>query len=765
MRGRKDDHEDLATPGITQNAAASGGSVVVQAAGDVYLTAVPPSGPVGVPLEQVVDPYAVEVHRSITLDEGQLPGLPVYVPRAHDEQLREVVEQAVGGRSAIAVLTAGSAAGKTRACWEALAPLRAAGGWRLWHPQSPTRAQAALAGLDRVGPRTVVWLNETQEYLGASGDRGERVVGMLRALLSDPRRAPVLVLGTLWREHHNDLTREPGSQTTALLAGHVIRVPDMFEDVDLPALAQAAKADPRLAWARQHAAGRQVTQSLAGAPELLDRWRTAPRAAEAVLRTAVDAWRLGYPEALSAQLLSQGALAYLNDVEVDQLGEDWLERTLDYATRPCKGAPGPLIRHRTGTDRAPLYKLHDYLCQQGTRDRERERCPAGLWDALVEHTTDVDHLVALAEQAQQRGLYSLAARLADRALRVASDGRAAVSGTARAMRLLGWLHERRGATTESAAWHARADGLDPPLRLDSLWLWHDLAEDEDDLRDRSVAGDRGAMMVLADRLMATHVEEALLWARRAAEAGESEPVLRLADALQDAYRTDEAKQVLTSQAEAGNLGAMWRLAQLLTAQGETEEAFHWIRAHGETGDPLAVSKLAAALQRRGDRNGAEELLRRHAEAGATPLMWHLGEFLVRHGDLDEAITWFQRSAAEDLMAERLILDKCRALGRVADAEPPLRAQHDKGNWSATGRLAEALVLLGRHDEAELLLRWLVEATTDTSTMMGIAEPDGMPQLIDLLDATGRGAEAARLRRYGIEPGGKTAVAFDLPEAT
>ncbi|GAA0232650.1 hypothetical protein GCM10010492_34270 [Saccharothrix mutabilis subsp. mutabilis] len=762
MGGRKDDDEGDATPEIMQNAMASGGSMVVQAGRDVYLTRVPPSGPVGVPLEQVVDPFAVEVHRSITLDEGHLPDLPLYVPRAHDTRLRVVVERAVRGLSAMAVLTAGSAAGKTRACWEALAPLRAAGGWRLWHPQSPTRPQAALDGLDRVEPRTVVWLNELQEYLGASGDQGERVVGMLRALLNDSRRAPVLVLGTLWREHHEALTQGQGSQTIALLAGHVIPVSDEFEDVDLPALAQAAKADPRLAWASKNAERRQITQSLAGAPELLDRWRTAPRAAEAVLRTAVDVRRLGYSEDLSARFLAQGALAYLNEVDVDQLGEDWFERALGYATRLCKGAPGPLIRHPAGTDRAPLYRLHDYLYQQGKQDRERERCPAGLWDVLVEHVTGVDDLVTLAEQAQQRGLYAVAARLADRALGVASDGSGAA--TARAMRLLGWLHEQRAATAEAVAWRARADTFDPPLRLGFVLTSTDLAEDEDELRERAAAGDRAAMMLLADGLSATDPEEALLWARRAAETGESEPVLRLADALERVYRTEEAKRLLISLAEAGDTGAMWRLEHLLTGQGKTEEAFHWLGARAETGDPLAVSKLATALQRRGDRNGAEQLLRRHAEAGATPVMWHLGGFLVRQGDLAEAITWFQRSAAEDPMAARLILDKCRELNRVADAEPPLRAQHDKGNWSATKRLAETLMLLGRHDEAELLLRWMVEATTDTHAL-GISDPYGMRQLINLLDATGRGAEAVRLHAYGINPGGKTADAFTLPKAT
>ncbi|MGH8878930.1 MAG: hypothetical protein ACRD0P_16595 [Stackebrandtia sp.] len=96
----------------------------------------------------------------------------------------------------IAVLVAGSSAGKTRACWEALHPLRDRKGWRLWHPFDPTRPEAAIQALDTVGPRTVVWLNKTQEYLG--GEDGERVAAKLRTLLADPGRAPVLVLGTLW---------------------------------------------------------------------------------------------------------------------------------------------------------------------------------------------------------------------------------------------------------------------------------------------------------------------------------------------------------------------------------------------------------------------------------------------------------------------------------------------------------------------------------------------------------------------------------------
>jgi hypothetical protein len=49
----------------------------------------------------------------------------------------------------------------------------------------PTGPGAALAALDQVRPRMVVWLNETQEYLGTIGDDAERVAAKLRALLAD----------------------------------------------------------------------------------------------------------------------------------------------------------------------------------------------------------------------------------------------------------------------------------------------------------------------------------------------------------------------------------------------------------------------------------------------------------------------------------------------------------------------------------------------------------------------------------------------------
>jgi len=162
--------------------------------------------PAGIPLNEVTDPFALEVHRSVEHESASgLPLLPGYVTRLHDEILSHVVRMAADGSSGIAVLVGGSSTGKTRACWEALHVLRQARGWRLWHPIDPGRPSAALRELPAVGPHTVIWLNEAQEYV--TGEDGERVAAGLRELLGDPARAPVLVLATLWPSHWEQLSR------------------------------------------------------------------------------------------------------------------------------------------------------------------------------------------------------------------------------------------------------------------------------------------------------------------------------------------------------------------------------------------------------------------------------------------------------------------------------------------------------------------------------------------------------------------------------
>ena len=341
------------------------------------------SVPAGRPVGEFTDPFALEVHQPVEVavrpGAAELPVLPAYVPREHDRRLAGVVSRAAGGDSLIAVLVGGSSTGKTRACWEAVHALPA--GWRLWHPIFPDRAEAFLAELERVGPRTVVWLNETQFYL-LTGDplAGERVAAGLRDLLRDPARGPVLVLGTIWPRYWQPLTapptpdgRDPHAHARELLVGAGIEVPDTFTGPALEALAAAARDDPRLA-AAQKAGDGQVTQFLAGVPVLLERYRTAPSVARAVIDAALDARALGHGPALPHALLEAAATGYLTDQQWEEdAGEDWLDQALAYTAAPCRGVRGPLtrIRPRLGqpTFSQPHYRLADYLEQIGRADR------------------------------------------------------------------------------------------------------------------------------------------------------------------------------------------------------------------------------------------------------------------------------------------------------------------------------------------------------------------------------------------------------------
>ena len=389
---------------------------------------------VGWPIAELTDPFVLEVHRPVVVDSAgaDLPVLPPYVRRDHDAALAGVAARAAGGHSAMAVLVGGSSTGKTRACWEALRLLQdQTPGWRLWHPFDPTRPEAGLAELPRVGPRTVVWLNETQLYLDTSGDTGERVAAALRTLLTDPHRAPVLVLGTLWPSHWDALTREGDqhAQARTVLAGTDIPVPSAFTGPALKDLQHAAAGDVRLAAAAADARDGQVTQYLAGVPELLARYRHAPPAAKALIDAAMDARRLGHRPALPHALLAAAAPAYLTDTEWDALGDDWLEQALAYTAKPCKGVPGPITRVRprparpgsrdSSNQRAsgpaepkggPVCRLADYLDQHGRHHRKSQFPPPGFWAAVADYAFPDDQ-AALGDAAHARGLYRDAAQL------------------------------------------------------------------------------------------------------------------------------------------------------------------------------------------------------------------------------------------------------------------------------------------------------------------------------------------------------------------
>jgi hypothetical protein len=204
-----------------------------------------------------------------------------------------------------------------------------------------------------------------------------------------------------------------------LLTGTEILVPERL-DVTADAIARrAAQADPRLAAALDGAESGKVIQYLAAGPALLDRYRTAPPGARALIEAAMDARILGHGLEIPKPLLEHAASGYLSDIEWDLLDDDWLEQAWDYCGGGVRGTRGPLTKMRPrgpgSGNQQPLYRLADFLEQHGKQSRRSiPVVPASLWEACARYA----HRSAcsyLAHVAPHYGLYRTAMELTLRA--------------------------------------------------------------------------------------------------------------------------------------------------------------------------------------------------------------------------------------------------------------------------------------------------------------------------------------------------------------
>ncbi|MEU5980107.1 ATP-binding protein [Streptomyces sp. NPDC047315] len=515
-----------------------------------------------------------EVHPSAVAASGAGGALPLYMRRAHDAAVRQVVAQAGAGSSGMVVLVGSSSAGKTRACWEAVQELPA--GWRLWHPLVPTPAKALADALEEgVAPRTAIWLNELQRYVGESADEeAERVAAGLRALLQDPERGPVLVLATVWPEHWTAMTDRPfmGAdrypQARELLAGRAVHVPSSFDQPVSDDIRAVGAHDPRLAEAMERAADGQITQYLAGAPALTDRYHTAPPGAAALVRAAMDLSRLGGVSRIPPGFLEAAADGYLSDSEYDALGEDWFEQALTYATTPFRGVRGMLspVRTRPGvSDSTPRFLLADYLDQTGRKERRYAAPPASFWQAARRHLDEPQVLTSLARAAQARWRDQEATLLYQQVLD-SGDTRSALS--------LAWLWQQRDRPEEAAQVRRQAalaghvEALEEHLR--ELVDAADLTGAEEVLREAADKGVPAAQLILARALEEDdQLDEAARWYDDVARCGDTEVLRAYASDLRSRGDLDRTRRILQA---AGDGKAVRELAFLAAESGSAEEA-------------------------------------------------------------------------------------------------------------------------------------------------------------------------------------------------
>ncbi|MFJ5779076.1 hypothetical protein [Streptomyces sp. NPDC093094] len=641
------------------------------------------------------DPHALEVHpagtaqdRSGSPEQRLLSG---YVSREHDRILAEAVHEAQQGYSRMLVLVGESSTGKTRACWEAVQPL-AERGWLLWHPFDPTRAQAALEDLHRVGPRTVVWLNEAQHYLGDQAV-GERIAAAVHHLLTGPQRGPVLVLATLWPDYVKQYTAlpapagpDPYSRVRELLAGRTVSVPDVFDTRALAAATALAEGGDRLladALTRARTDGR-LTQDLAGGPALLERYRTAGPAARALLEAAMDARRLGVGPHLPQAFLTDAAPDYLHDADWNQLTDDWAEKAYAELAEQVHGKQAPLGRVTPRPQRrppgpsapvdallpqpsGPVFRLADYLEQYG-RTARRHLCPhASFWHAAHTHLSRPDDLYNLTRAAEDRHRLQWAHHLRHRA---------ADHGSTNALYRLAVMREEAGDR----------EGAEPLYRQ---------AADH---------GNTGALYHLAlMREQAGDQKGAATLARQAADHGDTRALARLALMREQAGDQAGAETLVLQAAYHGNHHAVYHLALMREQAGDQTGAKTLYRQAADHGNRDALYHLVLMRDEVGEQGDAEKLARQAAERGKTDVLARLALMREQAGDQKGAATLARQAAdhGDTHALYHLVLMREQA-GDQRGAEKLARQAADRGNTHALVRLARMREEAGDRQAAELL---------------------------------------------------------------
>ena len=157
----------------------------------------------------------------------------------------------------------------------------------------------------------------------------------------------------------------------------------------------------------------QVTQYLAGVPDLLDRY-AGPGGnpyGQAIITAAMDATRLGHASPLPAALLQEAAVGYLTDPQRTKAIASWRDAALAWAAEELKGTiralqPVPSV---SGTGIAG-YRVADYLIQTATRERRTASVPVSTWDAILSHVRDPADAARLADSARNRCCMTMPSR-------------------------------------------------------------------------------------------------------------------------------------------------------------------------------------------------------------------------------------------------------------------------------------------------------------------------------------------------------------------
>jgi tetratricopeptide repeat protein len=337
-------------------------------------------------VRELDEPILLRVHPAAML-HGNRGGRPVadqvppYVPRDCQHQLWDAV--AGGG---FVLLAGDSTAGKTRAAYEAV---------RAVLPDHVLVAPSGRYSLDTVvltvleQRRCVLWLDDIERFLGASG----LTAAMVARLLGSGDREVVLLATMRTAEYDRYSVREQGSLTVeretwragreVLELAHVIELPREWSSAELER-ARGYTDDPRIRSALGQCPRLGLAEALAAGPDLAQDWRNAWRAGAhprgaALVAAAVDCRRAGVHEPVPISLLAELAEVYLARRQGPLLRAEPLDQALAWASAVCHGTSSLLLP----TSQPDSYVAFDYLVDLPGHDA----VPRAAWNRLIEHAT------------------------------------------------------------------------------------------------------------------------------------------------------------------------------------------------------------------------------------------------------------------------------------------------------------------------------------------------------------------------------------------
>lgn len=648
------------------------------------------------------EPRALGVHAAI-VTAGTRPRLPPYVERDVDGLVHDLLRHAAA-KGGLVLLVGGSSTGKTRTLYEATR--RIVPDFLLWQPTSTEDLRQPPPELTS---RAVVWLDEFQHFV-----RSGLAAGDLRVLRR--RYDPLIVVGTLWplRYQSYSVIPQPRAKEDPYQAerelvnqAEVLTIDAQFSLDERERARLVAAVDPRIATALNSDYG--LTQALAAAPALVQRWEHAPdRHTWALLTAAIDARRMGIDGPLGPDLLRAAVPGYLTPIQQARAPANWFEEALSYATHDLHGAVAALMPVGIGMGVIAGYTVADYLLQHGVESRRPVTPPRSAWEAYQSCLTEPADLLAAARAAEARSLAEHAENLLRTALGRGSDP----DVRPRLARLMTSLNRVDEAID---VWRAAAAAEEPGarLRLASLLRSEGRMDEAVDVwRAAADAGDPDAHLRLASLLRSVGLDqEAIDALRRAVEVRAEGARAWLAAALHDAGRASEAIDVWRQGVADGEDGARDGLTLLLQSTGHTDQAIHELQEAVVLGTIGLRPRLAELLHQQGSVEDALHVWRdgvRNEEPGARA---GLAVMLQFEGRLDEAIE-VRREGLSDSDSEA-IRGLAETLERASRSEDAIHAWHAAiaaGVPDARAQLTNLLLQAGRLNECIAL--WQEALTTN-----------------------------------------------------